>query len=215
LVADGDVLRAMRRIHEEFLGAGVLEPLLCDPQVTDVLVTAPDEVWIDRGAGLLRTSVTFHDEEAVRRLAQRLATASGRRLDDAQPWVDAWLPQDIADGAVRSHAVLPPIAANGTCLSLRVLRTAAHDLAALHAAGMFSTDIAEVLRSIVHTRLAFLVVGGTASGKTTLLAAMLSDVAVDERLVCVEEAAELHPKHPHVVRLLTRPPNVEGAGEIQ
>ncbi|GAA0510282.1 conjugal transfer protein [Saccharopolyspora subtropica] len=215
LVADGDVLAALRLVQQEFRGAGVLEPLLHDPEVCDVLVTAPNKVWVDRGNGLARAAVRFPDEDAVRRLAQRLAMASGRRLDDAQPWVDAWLPQEGATGAVRLHAVLPPVAGGGTCISLRVLRPAAHDLEALRRSGAFDEPTAAVLREIVATRLAFLVVGGTASGKTTLLAAMLGEVAETERIVCVEEAAELHPAHPHVVRLLTRPPNVEGVGEIQ
>ena len=214
LVAESDVLAALRQVHQEFLGAGALEPLLRDPAVTDVLVTAPDEVWIDRGHGLVLTDVAFNDEESVRRLAQRLALASGRRLDDAQPWVDAWLPRGRGDSPVRMHAVLPPVAAAGTCVSLRVLRAADHDLDALAGAGMFTPAIATVLRRIIAARLAFLVVGGTAAGKTTLLAAMLGEVPADERIVSVEEAAELHPRHPHVVRLLTRPANVEGAGGV-
>lgn len=215
LVADADVLAALRLVQQEFRGAGVLEPLLRDPAVSDVLVTAPNKVWVDRGDGLARAAVRFADEDAVRRLAQRLAVASGRRLDDAQPWVDAWLPQESASGPVRLHAVLAPVAGEGTCISLRVLRPAAHDLDALRSSGAFDGPTAAVLREIVAARLAFLVVGGTASGKTTLLAAMLGEVAESERIVCVEEAAELYPRHPHVVRLLTRPANVEGAGEIQ
>lgn len=215
LASDTDVLAALRLVQQEFLGAGVLEPLLRDPAVTDVLVTAPDEVWVDRGDGPQRTAVRFRDEESVRSLAQRLALAAGRRFDDAQPWVDAWLPP-VEDGrAVRLHAMLSPIAADGTCLSLRVLRPAAHDLETLHRMGMFDEHTAAVLRAIIATRLAFLVVGGTGAGKTTLLAAMLGEVAPSERIICVEEAGELHPRHSHVVRLLTRPPNVEGAGEVR
>ncbi len=214
LFGDADVLAALRTMQQEFLGAGVLEPLLREPDVADVLVTAPDAVWVDRGDGLRRCAVTFPDEDAVRRLAQRLALTAGRRLDDAQPWVDAWLPQATWAGAVRLHAVLSPVAAGGTCLSLRVLRPAVHDLDTLQRMGTFDDRIAALLRSIVDTRLAFLVAGGTGAGKTTLLAAMLGEVPHSERVVCVEEAAELHPGHPHVVRLLTRPPNVEGAGEI-
>lgn len=215
LVADTDLLTALRALQQEFLGAGVLEPLLRDPRVTDVLVTAPDQVWVDRGDGLRQCSVTFPDDDGVRRLAQRLAVATGRRLDEAQPWVDAWLPGAEAGEAVRLHAVLPPIAAGGTCLSLRVLRPASHDVAALRQLGAFDEELAEVLREIVRHRLAFLVTGGTGAGKTTLLAALLGEVPRDERIVCVEEAGELRPEHPHVVRLLTRPPNVEGAGEIR
>lgn len=215
LVGDADVLTALRALQQEFLGAGLLEPLLRDPAVADVLVTAPDAVWVDRGDGLRRCPVEFPDEGAVRRLAQRLALATGRRLDDAQPWVDAWLPGVGSTGAIRLHAVLPPIAAAGTCLSLRVLRPAVHDLDALRVLGAFDEDVAGVLRSIVAARLAFLIAGGTGAGKTTLLAAMLGEVPASERVICVEEAGELDPGHPHVVRLLTRPANVEGAGEVR
>lgn len=215
LVADTDLLAALRALQQEFLGAGVLEPLLRDPRVTDVLVTAPDQVWVDRGDGLRRCSVAFPDDDGVRRLAQRLAVATGRRLDEAQPWVDAWLPGAEAGEAVRLHAVLPPIAADGTCLSLRVLRPASHDVGALRRLGTFDEERATALREIVRHRLAFLVTGGTGAGKTTLLAALLGEVGRTERIICVEEAGELRPEHPHVVRLLTRPANVEGAGEIR
>lgn len=215
LVGDDDVLTAVRMLQQEFLGAGPLEPLLREPDVTDVLVTGPDSVWVDRGGGLRPAAVTFAGEDAVRRLAQRLALAAGRRLDDAQPWVDGWLPDPVSDAAVRMHAVLAPVAAGGTCLSLRVLRPAEHDLAALERMGTFDATGAALLRSIVSARLAFLIVGGTGAGKTTLLAAMLSEASARERIVSVEEAGELNPHHPHVVRLVTRPPNVEGAGEVR
>lgn len=215
LVGDTDVLRAMREVQQEFLGAGALEPLLRDPDITDVLVTSPDEVWADRGDGPQRTDIVFRDEDSVRRLAQRLALAAGRRFDDAQPWVDAWLPRIGSSTAVRLHAILSPVAAGGTCISIRVLRPAVHDLATLCRMGMFDQPIAKVLRSIITTRLAFLIVGGTGAGKTTLLAAMLGAVDARERIVCVEEAGELYPSHPHVVRLVTRPANVEGAGEVR
>lgn len=214
LLAETEVLSDVRMVQRELSGAGILEPLLDDPAITDVLVTAPDEVWVDRGNGVQRAELGFPDEESVRRLAQRLAVASGRRLDDAQPWTDAWLPAPGGTRAVRLHAVLPPVSARGTCICLRVLRRAANDLDALSRGGAFGADLAEVLREVVRCGLAFLVVGGTASGKTTLLAAMLGAVPAHERIVCVEEAAELHPEHPHFVRLLTRPPNVEGTGEI-
>ncbi|XVV04167.1 TadA family conjugal transfer-associated ATPase [Actinosynnema sp. CA-248983] len=208
VVSDEDVQRALTVLRREFVGAGVLEPLLRDPGTTDVLVTGPDQVWVDGDGGLRRTEVVFADETAVRRLAQRLAVAAGRRLDDAVPYVDGWLP-----GAVRLHAVLPPIAPS-TCLSLRVLRPASHDLAALCGRGTFDAATAEVLRAVVRARLAFLVVGGTGSGKTTLLAALLGCVPHDQRIVCVEDAGELEPDHPQFVRLLARGANVEGAGRV-
>ncbi|WP_459548909.1 TadA family conjugal transfer-associated ATPase [Nocardia sp. X0981] len=218
MLGDTDLLRALRLLQTELTGAGVLEPLLHDPSVADVLVTAPDAVWVDRGRGVSRTSVTFPDEAAVRRLAQRLALSAGRRLDDAQPWVDGQLSgREMVLGenfGVRLHAVLAPIARGGTCLSLRVLRPATQDLDALVRAGTVPPDADALLRRMIRARLAFLVVGGTGAGKTTLLSALLAEVDRAERIICVEDAAELAPPHPHVVRLVARPPNIEGAGEI-
>jgi pilus assembly protein CpaF len=210
VVGDADVLAAVRALQREFVGAGPLEPLLRDPATSDVLVTAPDAVWVDRGAGLERTGVVFADEDAVRRLAQRLASAAGRRLDDASPYVDARLP----GSGVRLHAVLPPVAADGTCVSLRVLRPARHDLDALEAGGTVDATGRALLEAVVAARLAFLVVGGTGSGKTTVLSALLARVPAAERIVVVEDAEELRPAHPHVVRLVSRPANVEGAGTV-
>ncbi|TYP84765.1 TadA family conjugal transfer-associated ATPase [Blastococcus xanthinilyticus] len=210
LLADDDVLLAAREAVHELAGAGPLEPLLGLPGVTDVLVNGPDEVWLDRGAGLERApGVRFADDDAVRRLAVRLAASVGRRLDDAAPWVDVGLP----DGT-RLHAVLPPVSGGGTCLSLRVLRRRAQSLAELEQRGALPGESGELLRAVLARRLAFLVTGGTGSGKTTLLAALLGEVDPVERLVLCEDAAELAPDHPHVVRLLTRPPNVEGAGAV-
>jgi pilus assembly protein CpaF len=210
VVGDADVLAAVRALQREFVGAGPLEPLLRDPSTSDVLVTAPDAVWVDRGAGLERAAVRFADEDAVRRLAQRLAAAAGRRLDDASPYVDARLP----GSGVRLHAVLPPVAADGTCVSLRVLRPARHDLDALEAGGTVDATGRALLEAVVAARLAFLVVGGTGSGKTTVLSALLARVPPTERIVIVEDAEELRPRHPHVVRLVSRPANVEGAGTV-
>ena len=207
------VLAAVRQARDEFLGAGPLAPLLEDDATTDVLVTAPDQVWTDGPAGLTRTPIRFAGEDAVRRLAQRLALAAGRRLDDAQPYVDGWLP--AGHGRVRVHAVLPPIAANGTCLSLRVLRPATHDLSALQAAGTLTPASTEILHTIISSRLSFLVTGGTGAGKTTLLSALLGAVAATERIVCVEDAGELRPNHPQFVSLVARPANVEGAGAVE
>jgi pilus assembly protein CpaF len=210
IASDLDVLAALRVLRQEFVGAGPLDELLRDPRTTDVLVRGPGAVWVDRGRGLEATGLRFADEGAVRRLAQRLAIAAGRRLDDASPFVDGWLP----DAGVRLHAVLPPIAADGTCLSLRVLRPAAHDLPALRGLGAVGAEGAALLRALVAARLAFLVSGGTGTGKTTILAALLSAVDRGERIVCVEDVAELSPRHPHVVRLVARPANIEGAGGI-
>jgi len=209
LLGDRAVLTAVRAATDELSGAGVLEPLLRTPGVTDVLVNGPAEVWMDRGAGLERTAVRFPDEAAVRRLAVRLAATAGRRLDDAAPWVDAGLP----DGT-RLHAVLPPVSGSGTCLSLRVLRRVVLTAGDLAARGAFPGAAAALLDAVVRSRAAFLVTGGTGTGKTTVLSALLGLVDPGERLVLCEDAPELAPVHPHVVRLLTRPPNVEGAGAV-
>jgi pilus assembly protein CpaF len=209
LLGDDDVLRAVRDAADELAGAGPLEPLLRTPGVTDVLVNGPEQVWLDRGAGLERTAVRFPDDDAVRRLAVRLAAAAGRRLDDAAPWVDVGLP----DGT-RLHAVLGPVSGSGTCLSLRVLRRCARGLADLDRSGTLPGESAGLLRALVRRQLAFLVTGGTGSGKTTLLSALLGEADPGERLVLCEDAPELAPDHPHVVRLLTRPANVEGAGAV-
>jgi pilus assembly protein CpaF len=215
ILGDTEVLANLRLLQTELTGAGILEPLLRAEGTTDVLVTAPDRVWIDNGKGLRRSHIRFADEAAVRRLAQRLALAAGRRLDDAQPWVDGQLTGLGADGfAVRLHAILPPVAAGGTCLSLRVLRPATQDLAALTAAGTIAPEVTGLVSDIIAARLAFLVCGGTGAGKTTLLAAMLGAVSPAERIVCVEDAAELAPRHPHLVKLVARCANVEGAGEV-
>ncbi|TJZ76479.1 TadA family conjugal transfer-associated ATPase [Rhodococcus oryzae] len=215
VLGDTDLLDALQVLETELTGAGALEPLLAQPDVSDVLVTAPDQVWVDRGSGLERAPVRFADEAAVRRLAQRLALAAGRRLDDAQPWVDGRLPAVAGAGfGVRLHAVLAPLAYGGTCVSLRVLRPATQGLDALCSGGTVPAEARELLVRIVAARLAFLVVGGTGAGKTTLLAALLAQVDRRERIVCVEDAAELAPTHPHVVRLVARAPNVEGVGEV-
>ncbi len=215
VVGDTEVLRSLRVLQTELTGAGILEPLLCADGTTDVLVTAPDAVWVDDGNGLRRTSIRFADEAAVRRLAQRLALSTGRRLDEAQPWVDGQL-TGIGTGqfSVRLHAVLPPIAAGGTCLSLRVLRPATQDLAALKRSGTIEPQAAKLLDDIIDARLAFLISGGTGAGKTTLLSAMLGAVGFGERIVCVEDAAELAPGHPHLVKLVARCANIEGVGEV-
>jgi pilus assembly protein CpaF len=188
---------------------GPLQPLVDDPAVTDVLVNGGDGVWVDRGAGPERVRVDLGGETGVRALAVRLAASAGRRLDESRPWVDARLP-----GGVRMHAVVPPVAPAGTHVSLRMLRPGRLDLTALEAAGSLPPGWADVLRALVASRAPFLVTGGTGAGKTTLLAALLSLVPARERLVLVEDVGELHPVHPHVVRLEARHTNVEGRGEV-
>ncbi len=215
VLGDTEVLGHLRILETELTGAGILEPLLRAEGTTDVLVTGPRDVWVDDGKGLRRSGITFADETAVRRLAQRLATAAGLRLDDAQPWVDAQLGAAVSGPlTVRLHAVLPPVAAGGTCLSLRVLRPASQDLTALAAAGAIAPEAAELLGDIITARLAFVISGGTGAGKTTLLAAVLGAVDDRERILCVEDAPELAPQHPHLVRLVARRANIEGVGEV-
>jgi pilus assembly protein CpaF len=221
VASDLDVLAALRVLREELVGAGPLDPLLRDPRTTDVLVSGGGAVMVDRGAGLEAAPVRLPDEAAVRRLAQRLALAAGRRLDDASPYVDGWLAGGPGGSGnpgtargVRLHAVLAPVAVDGTCLSLRVLRPAAHDLASLARLGTLEPAAEQLLRAIVVARLAVLVSGGTGSGKTTLLAALLGAVDPAERILTVEDAQELQPRHPQVVRLVARPANIEGAGGV-
>jgi len=209
LVTDAEMLKLIRALQRELVGAGPLAELLADPRTTDVVVNAPDDVRIDRGAGWESAPVVFADEAAVQRLARRLASSAGQRLDEAQPFVDARL----SDGT-RLHAVITPVAASGTCLSLRVLRPTRHDLSALHAAGTLPGMCLVAITAVLRARLALLVSGGTGSGKTTLLAALLAAVDPAERLVTVEDAEELRPVHPHVVRLVARVANVEGAGAV-
>jgi pilus assembly protein CpaF len=208
-VGDATVLAVHEALRRDVVGAGPLEPLLRTDGVTDVLVNGPDEVYLDRGAGLEPTDVRFRDDESVRRLAQRLAALGGRRLDDASPYADSRLP----DGT-RFHAVLAPVARPGTIVSLRVPRVRGFSLGELVECGTVTDEGARLLRRLVSRRLAFLVSGGTGSGKTTLLASLLSLVSCDERIVLVEDASELRPVHPHVVALEARPANVEGAGVI-
>ncbi|NEE17561.1 Flp pilus assembly complex ATPase component, partial [Streptomyces sp. SID7499] len=209
LLGDAEVLGAAEELRGELVGTGALEPLLADPEVTDVLVSAPDRVWVDRGGGLQLTGVSFPDAAAVRRLAQRLAAVAGRRLDDARPWVDARLP----DGT-RMHAVLPPVSVGSTCLSLRVVRPRAFSLAELVDAGTVPPGGDRILRALVEARISYVISGGTGAGKTTLLASLLGAVGVNERIVLAEDSAELRPDHPHVVRLESRPANQEGAGRV-
>lgn len=209
LLGDSAVLRVVSALRSEMVGTGPLESLLADAEVTDVLVTRPDQVWVDRGRGLERTDVSFPDSAAVRRLAQRLAISAGRRLDDARPWVDARLP----DGT-RLHAVLPPVAVGSTCLSLRVVRPRAFGLDELTAAGTVPPGGGRLLQALLEARLSFLISGGTGSGKTTLLSSLLGLVSPQERIVLAEDSSELRPDHPHVVRLEARPANQEGVGRV-
>jgi pilus assembly protein CpaF len=208
-VGDATVLAVLDVLQRDVIGAGPLEGLLQLPGVTDVLVNGPAAVYVDRGDGLELTNVRFRDDTAVRRLAQRLAGLAGRRLDDATPYVDLRL----ADGT-RMHAVLAPLSKPGTTISLRVPRRRVFPLEELVATATVSPEGARLLGEVVERRLAFLVTGGTGSGKTTVLNALLSLVPPEQRLVIAEDTAELRPDHPHVVSLEARPANVEGSGAV-
>ena len=223
---DADIVRALRAagaappdqtrllglteaIAHDLTGAGPLQRLLEDPTISDVVVNGADGVWIDRGRGLEAAEVRLGDGEAVRSLACRLAAAAGRRLDSGSPYADVRLP----DGT-RFHAVLPPVASTGPYLSFRTHRSTAFTLSQLVEAGTVTADMADLLLRLVEARLNFVVSGGTGTGKTTLLATLLSAVGGAERIVIVEDAAELSPDHPHALTLESRPANIEGAGAV-
>jgi pilus assembly protein CpaF len=204
------LLDSAAHVVDEVVGAGPLQQFLSDADVSDVLVNGPGPVWVDRGAGPVPTDVRLDDEHAVRRLAQRLVTACGRRLDDAVPYADARLP----DGT-RVHAVLPPLSPAGTLLSLRLPPRRAFTLDDLVSRRSIPAAAASVLTALMQARLAFVVSGGTGTGKTTVLSTLLSLVDDRERIVLVEDALELRPQHPHVVRLESRLANAEGAGGVE
>jgi pilus assembly protein CpaF len=209
IVSDAAVLDTVEALRRHSVGAGLLEPLLHEPGVTDVLVNGPDQVFVDRGGGLELTDLRFPCEGDVRQLAQRLASTVGRRLDDAVPFVDARL----ADGS-RVHAVLGTLASPGTCISLRVPAQRSFSLDDCVASGSLTPEAAQLMSRMIEAKLAFLISGGTGSGKTTLLAALLALVPHHERIVIVEDSRELAPNHPHVVRIEGRPANTELAGAI-
>ncbi|WP_022881452.1 TadA family conjugal transfer-associated ATPase [Gryllotalpicola ginsengisoli] len=188
---------------------GALAPYLALPAVTDVLVASDGALWLDEGAGLRRDPLWRLAEDEVRALAVRLVALGGRHVDEASPIASV----RVRDG-VRVHVVLPPISTGGTVISIRVPRAARLTLDELAAAGMMPPAVAERLREAVAARQNLLIAGATGSGKTTLLSALLSLAAPDERIVVVEDVAELRPAHPHVVSLEARQPNLEGAGGI-
>ncbi|MGC4833146.1 TadA family conjugal transfer-associated ATPase [Micromonospora vinacea] len=208
VLGDTAMLRIADRVRDDLVGAGPLASLLADPEVTDVLVNGA-RVWVDRGSGLHQVAVPVGSVEDVRRLAQRLIASAGRRLDDGSPYADARLP----DGT-RLHAVLPPVATEGPYLSLRTFRHRPFTLDELVRQGTVPRPLAPLLAAVVAARLAYLVTGGTGSGKTTLLNTLLGMVPATERIVLVEDAAELRPGHPHVVGLQARTANVEGTGVV-
>ncbi|MFC0681968.1 TadA family conjugal transfer-associated ATPase [Lysobacter korlensis] len=188
-------------------GFGPLSSLVADPAVTDVLVNSP-EVWLDSGDGLVRASIRIPEDRA-RDLAVRLVQLGGRHLDEASPCVDVRL----HDG-IRVHAVLPPISPSGTLISIRLPRLGRWSLDHLEQQGMLTAQQRRELTELVEVRENVLVTGGAGAGKTTLLAALLSAAAPTERIVVVEDVAELRVDHPHTVSLEARQPNIEGAGGV-
>ena len=209
VLGDDALLSMVSTLRDDLGGAGPLEPLMRDPRVTDVLVNGPAEVWVDRGEGLTRADIHFTDAAAVRRLAQRLASSAGRRLDEAAPFVDA----QLANGS-RLHAVLPPISRRSAVISVRVPRRRAFTMEQLRDSGSIDGCGEAWLRALMAARLAFLICGGTGTGKTTILATLLGLADPSERILIVEDSAELKPEHPHVVCLEARPANLEGAGLV-
>ncbi|WP_445153464.1 TadA family conjugal transfer-associated ATPase [Arthrobacter sp. Hor0625] len=209
LLGAAGALAAVESISAELNGLGLLQPLTRDPRVTDIFVNAPDSVWFDRGRGPERAPIGFAGEAQVRALAVRLVAAGGRRLDDGSPCADVRLA-----GGYRVHAVLPPISTAGTLVSVRIRRDAVFTLAELSTAGMFGPLILGILTRMVARRLSFLVSGATGAGKTTLLATLLGLCEPGERLILIEDAAELNPVHPHVVSLEARHKNLEGGGAV-
>jgi pilus assembly protein CpaF len=205
----GDQGRAVtaRGLLDRLVGLGPLAQLAADPSVTDLLVNGDGAVWVDRGHGVEREAAAVPLDD-LRPLAVRLAGVAGRRLDDAQPWVDGVLP-----GGVRLHAVLPPLA-DGPHLSLRFARHRPGGVAALVRLGAATPHVAALLLALVEARASLVVTGGTGAGKTTVLAALVAECGVHERIVVVEDVRELDPDHPHVVRLQGRGHNVEGAGGV-
>lgn len=203
------VLELVAKISAQLAGAGPLQPLLDDVSTTDVFVNGPRDVWADHGEGLCRVPVSLGTEADVRALAVRLAALGGRRLDDSQPLVDVRLP----DG-VRLNAVIPPLSGEVTVLSFRIPRHRGFTLSELVGSGTVTPDVADLLLHVLERRKNFLISGGTGSGKTALLGALLAEVDPGQRLLVVEDSRELSVAHPHVVQLSARQANVEGMGEV-
>ena len=196
-------------VLDELLGLGPLEPLLKDPTITDILVNGYKKVFVERYGVLEPTPVRFKDERHLIRIIQKIVSAVGRRIDESSPMVDARL----ADGS-RVNAVVPPLAIDGSLLSIRKFARVPIGLERLIEIGSVPEQVAEVLRAVVGSRRNVLISGGTGSGKTTMLNAMSAFIDGRERIVTIEDSAELQLQQEHVVRLETRPPNIEGKGEI-
>lgn len=201
--------KLIEEIRYELFGLGPLELLLSDGTISDILVNSPYKIYVERGGKLERTGITFNDNAHVMRVIERIVSSIGRRIDESSPMVDARL----ADGS-RVNAVIPPIALDGPCLSIRRFSKNPLKMDALVEKGALSFEMAEVLKMCVKAKLNIIISGGTGAGKTTLLNALSSYIPDDERVVTIEDAAELVLQQPHVVRLETRPKNIEGKGEV-
>lgn len=201
--------RLVSEVHHELFGLGPLEPLLADPTISDILVNSYANIFIERRGKLEKTAISFKDDEHLMRVIERIVSTVGRRIDEAQPMVDARLP----DGS-RVNAIIPPLAIDGPTLSIRRFGTDPLKMPALIEHGALTKEIAILFEMCVRARLNVIISGGTGAGKTTLLNAMSAYIPADERIVTIEDSAELQLQQPHCVRLETRPPNIEGRGEI-
>ncbi len=199
----------IQEIVDEVLGFGPLEPLLQDPNISDILVNGAKQVYVEQDGKLFLTDVEFKDDTHLRHVMDRIVSTVGRHIDESSPMCDARLP----DGS-RVNAIIPPLAVDYPVLSIRKFRTDALSVADLVAYGTFTPEIAEVAQACVAARLNVLISGGTGAGKTTLLNIMSAYISHRERIVTIEDSAELQMQQPHVVRLETRPPNIEGKGEV-
>jgi pilus assembly protein CpaF len=209
LLDPGDAARLVAGVVDDTIGMGPLDPLLRDRRVTEVIANGPSRVYTERGGRLVRETVSFRDEEHLRQVIDRVVSSVGRRVDESSPMVDARLP----DGS-RVNAVLPPLALDGPLLTIRKFSRSPLGVDDLLASGSLTAAQAELLERCVRGRLNVVVSGGTGTGKTTLLNALAGFIDPGERIVTVEDAAELRLPQPHVARLESRPPNVEGRGEV-
>jgi pilus assembly protein CpaF len=201
--------RLAEEILDEIFGLGPLEPLMKDPEVSDVLVNTFSDIWVERQGKLFRTDIRFQNDKHLRQVIDRIVSGVGRRIDDSSPMVDARLPDNS-----RVNAIIPPLAVDGPHLSIRRFKRDVLSGEDLLEKETLTPEILEVLRGVVKARLNVLISGGTGAGKTTLLNVLSSQIPVDERIVTIEDSAELQLRQPHVVRLEARPPNIEGKGEV-
>jgi pilus assembly protein CpaF len=209
LLTDSDRARLVEEIKNELLGLGPLEPLLWDDTITDILVNGPAQVYVEKFGKLHLTDVRFQDDQHLMLIIDRIVSQVGRRVDESSPMVDARLP----DGS-RINAIIPPLALDGPALSIRRFGKRRYSMDDLVAKETLTPEMVEFLQTIVRARLNILVCGGTGSGKTTMLNCLSAFIPENERIVTIEDSAELSLQQPHVVRLETRPPNVEGKGEV-